>query len=325
MVSLKIGLVRPNASSAAPVIAEAASEARNNASAEISSGRISFGASRLEASTLSTPSVSTPPEQMQFTSMPQLAPVTMATRAWCFPIRVRAQPRVEKGATGPKPLTNVLTCHSFPTSPDPAQRGEIVAELIFLFVNLLWSIRGTNMIRIKMFMAPMLLALSAIVLAQTQRLDVKGITLGTSESELLRLSPGIYCLNAPDSALAERLCRGPTTTYAEVPATIFYYLTDGLIDNINIDLAPKDFEIVVDVLRLRHGAPIVDDQRPMVTRGGLKFLDRRLEWRVGGDVIVARRYAGRADKSNITFTDQGYLQRFIERSKARDKNRLKDL
>lgn len=148
--------------------------------------------------------------------------------------------------------------------------------------------------------------------------------IGSTEADVKRVHQAARC-GTPTALLGDRVCN-VATTYGGAVANISYFLVGDRMESATVALSPKDFDDVVTAMRERYGAPKEQDRRE-TTKGGLSVNNPILSWSIAESELTVRatKYAGRLDRSSISFTSFRYLKEFVNRSDESTKKRASDL
>ena len=161
---------------------------------------------------------------------------------------------------------------------------------------------------------------------QAEPLGFKGVVLG---SPLARVAsdPRHDC-RAVNTPIGDTICslrRREAETIAGAPITsLFYFYDVGSLSGIQITIAEKDFQRVVDALAAKYGAGVLTAEK-VKNRSGATFENRTWTWQRPDGSLRAQRYSGRLDKSTIRYSDDSAAQRIQQRRAAAAKDPGKDL
>lgn len=173
-----------------------------------------------------------------------------------------------------------------------------------------------------------LFALAAALPAFAQPPAMKGVPLGGTEADIQHALPGIHCADTDPSrrwAAGERACIGKTT-YATVPATVFYALWSGRVEVARASFSPSAYASVIEALRARYGAETSADVHDVTTRAGQVYRNLLAKWTLPDGVeLVAEKYAGSITQSTVTLSPADYLERAQRRRAAQTPQRAEDL
>lgn len=148
--------------------------------------------------------------------------------------------------------------------------------------------------------------------------DVKGITLGISESDLetigaIPLSCGtVSDASSHRSEPTDRICHQrpagmsvldtlkPWQSFAGIPTTFTFWILDGKVGKIQLsDINPHDFSKNVATMETKYGKAKIVEQK-LQNRMGATFNDATATWTsAAGDVIVYKRYRETLDGASI--------------------------
>jgi hypothetical protein len=176
---------------------------------------------------------------------------------------------------------------------------------------------------------PLLLALACALLplaSHAEPLGFKGVDLG---SPLARIAsdPRHDC-RAVNTPIGDTICslrRREAETIAGAPiASLFYFYDAGSLTGIQITIAEKDFQRVVDALGAKYGASRHGSEK-VKNRHGTEFENRTYLWQTTEGSLQAQRYSGRLDQSIIRYRDDSAAQRVRQRRAAAAKDPRKDL
>ena len=131
--------------------------------------------------------------------------------------------------------------------------------------------------------------------------DFKGVAVGspaTAEQVLEKL--GVTC---GAGANAMQVCNG-TVTIAREPARMNLVISaNGIVQRIDLTLAPEAFEVVAPLLIERFGEPTKTDRSEIQNRMGAKFEQVTHFWGGQGDSeVLFRKYAGTGNSSTLYFS-----------------------
>jgi hypothetical protein len=162
--------------------------------------------------------------------------------------------------------------------------------------------------------------------AHAETLGFKGVELG---SPLARIAsdPRHDC-RAVNTPIGDTICslrQREAETIAGAPiATLFYFYDASRLSGIQMSIAEKDFQRVVDALAAKYGAAARTTEKVKNFKGE-PFENRVYHWKFPDGSLLAQRYAGRLDKSVIRYNDDGAAQRVQQRRAAAAKDPRQDL
>lgn len=148
--------------------------------------------------------------------------------------------------------------------------------------------------------------------------NVKGITLGMSESAVISTNPKAEC--GDDSTPGTRRCviRGG---YGPDPAGLaMSFLQD---DQVYLVLATFDhavYSTVASGMQQKFGAPLATKNEELTTRMGVTYPSTVTLWKAGNGVLTLKERDGRIDRSGVRLADADALKQANERRKSDPKN-----
>lgn len=151
-------------------------------------------------------------------------------------------------------------------------------------------------------------------------LGFKGTDLG---SPLARIaSDPRHTCRAVSTPIGDTICslrRGEAETIAGAAVvSLFYFYDASRLTGIQISVAEKDFQRVVDALGAKYGAGALAREQVKNLKGEVHE-NRTWRWQFPQGSLEARRYSGRLDKSVIRYTDDQAATRVsARRAAARD-------
>jgi hypothetical protein len=155
-----------------------------------------------------------------------------------------------------------------------------------------------------------------------ERLGFKGINLGAPLARVAS-DPRHEC-RALSTPIADTICSlrtKETETIAGSPVlSLHYFFAAGVLSGIQITLEEKHFQGVVDVLARKYGAGAFHSE-VVQSLGGARQENRTWTWKRSEDSLLALRYSGRLDRSEIRFTDEGAVRRMQDRRGQKDPNK----
>ncbi len=177
----------------------------------------------------------------------------------------------------------------------------------------------------KAFPAILTLALLPLV-AQAEGLGFKGVELG---SPLARVaSDPRHACRAVNTPIGDTICslrNGELETIAGAAVvSLFYFYDASRLSGIQITIAEKDFQRVVDALAAKYGAGVLATEQVKNLKGQAHE-NRIWRWRYPDGSLEAQRYAGRLDKSVIRYNDDSAATRVKQRRAAAARDPRKDL
>jgi hypothetical protein len=162
--------------------------------------------------------------------------------------------------------------------------------------------------------------------AHADGLGFKGAELG---SPLARVAsdPRHEC-NAVNTPLGDTICSmrtNATETIAGAPViSLFYFYDIGTLTSIQVTVAEKDFQRVVDALAAKYGPGKLSTEKVKNLKG-VEFENRTYLWTRPDGSLQAQRYSGSLDKSVIRYSDDSAAGRVQQRRAAVAKDPKKDL
>ena len=184
-------------------------------------------------------------------------------------------------------------------------------------------------------------AIAALVLAlaadSTGAMDLKGVEMGTTKSDLDERFPNLRCTlltrhhdAGRSSCVYEKTWLpdrqvGALNTLAEqiVDIWVFHFLNDRLV-TITINFSEEAFPPISNALSDKFGKPVIKES-DVQNSFGAKFRQRELLWSTKNATLAVMRYAGDRKNSALIFADKADLKRQeVERS-MKSKSRAKDL
>lgn len=135
-----------------------------------------------------------------------------------------------------------------------------------------------------------------------QKLEVKGVALGATESELMGRYPPRTLRCEPMSPPPEKLCQ-VRDTFAEANAFIGYGFMLGRVANIYVLIDRKDFRKVMEAVTEKYGPPPESKEVEYTTGFGTKLNGKVFTWKMpNGDSLTAREFGSRLNDSEFWFT-----------------------
>ena len=162
-----------------------------------------------------------------------------------------------------------------------------------------------------------------------EALSFKGLPLGASEADVLRLYPNANCSGEPQrrscrvlrdgvspepvinaDCLAEKEDAEACTTAVPPPQLsvagepvdwIAFTLFDGRLGSIVMSPQSDAFASVSRAYLDVYGPPLTDIITPVSTSGGIVLEDRALHWSFPGGRITLRRYTGNVKLSSVSY------------------------
>ena len=178
---------------------------------------------------------------------------------------------------------------------------------------------------LKRFLVALACALPVFT-AHADPIGFKGVELG---SPLARVAsdPRHDC-RAVSAPIGDTICSlrpREAETIAGAPITLLFYFYDiGALTGIQITVAEKDFQRVVDALAAKYGPGALTTEK-VKNLNGTAFENRTYLWKRPEGSLQAQRYSGRLDKSVIRMTDDNAARRVQQRRAAAAKDPRKDL
>lgn len=173
----------------------------------------------------------------------------------------------------------------------------------------------------------MVLALALPSLAaRAEGLGFKGVDLG---SPLARVaSDPRHACRAVNTPLGDTICSlrpSESETIAGAPVSaLFYFYDNSSLSGIQVTVAEKDFQRVVDALAARYGAGKLNSEMVKNLKGQAHE-NRTWLWQFPEASLQAQRFAGRLDKSVIRYTDDNAVGRVKQRRAAAARDPKQDL
>jgi hypothetical protein len=172
----------------------------------------------------------------------------------------------------------------------------------------------------------LVLACALLPLASlAEPLGFKGVVLG---SPLARVAgdPRISC-RAVNTPIGDTICSlrpREAETIAGAPITsLFYFYDVGSLSGIQISIAEKDFQRVIDALAAKYGTGVLTVEK-VKNLNGTSFENRTWTWQRPEGSLRAERYSGRLDKSTIRYSDDSAARR-VQLRRSAGKDPRKDL
>jgi hypothetical protein len=157
-------------------------------------------------------------------------------------------------------------------------------------------------------------------------LGFKGVELGSPLSRVAS-DPRHEC-RAVNTPTGDTICslrpREVETIAGASVTTLFYFFNIGALTGIQITVAEKDFQRVVDALAAKYGPGALTVEK-VKNLNGAAFENHTWTWQRPEGSLRAQRYAGRLDKSLIRYTDDQAASRVQQRRAATAKDPRKDL
>ncbi|MBI5331440.1 MAG: hypothetical protein HZB71_12605 [Betaproteobacteria bacterium] len=150
-------------------------------------------------------------------------------------------------------------------------------------------------------------------------LGFKGVDIGSPLAQIAS-NPRHECrpVNTPIGDTVCGLRPRETETIAGASVVSLYYFYDaGRLNGIQITLAEKDFQKVVDALGVKYGAGTLA-AAPIRNPNGATFEQRIWTWQRGEESLRAERYSGRLDRSILRITDDSAARRVQQRRAVKD-------
>ncbi len=161
---------------------------------------------------------------------------------------------------------------------------------------------------------------------QAEGLGFKGAELG---SPLARIaSDPRHACRAVNTPIGDTICSlrsGEVETIAGAAvASLFYFYDASHLSGIQVTIAEKDFQRVVDALAAKYGAGSLVTERVKNLKGEAHE-NRTWRWKYPEGSLEAQRYAGRLDKSVIRYSDDQAAERVRQRRAAAARDPKQDL
>lgn len=171
-------------------------------------------------------------------------------------------------------------------------------------------------------------------------IDFRGVPMGASEAEFLAVVPQAECYDMSrfqHGILGDRICSvhssyRPSTeevaalTYAGALAQSisanFYADRLGMV---SVSIIPRQFDQVVDALKVKFGAPTSEESPPFKTRGGVVAQNKVIVWQSGDAKITAELYASSLDMSSVQYSTAEAAREFAKRRDEASKANAKGL
>jgi len=190
-----------------------------------------------------------------------------------------------------------------------------------------------------------MLALAPTSALSQERIEFKGVPLGSTRAEFVQKNPMFNCratskscsLNGLDASqhcklrmyesgardsnfpMDECLSSVKTSaTYGNQPAYLFATFREDVLSGGSALIEPSSFDSIADAIVVRYGQPVTAKNETVQNRAGAKFENRQMEWSVGGDGIFATKYGSTVTRGIIDIRDR---QSIIEMKSKVEKTR----
>ena len=177
---------------------------------------------------------------------------------------------------------------------------------------------------LKRFLVALACALPALAV-QADPLGFKGVELGSPLSRVA--SDPRHSCSPVNTPLGDTICslrpREAETIAGAAVASLFYFYDVGSLTGIQISIAEKDFQRVVEALAAKYG-PGKAVGAKVKNFNGREFEDRTYLWQRPDGSVQAQRYAGRVDLSVIRYGDDHAAER-VQQRRAAARDPRKDL
>lgn len=172
-------------------------------------------------------------------------------------------------------------------------------------------------------------ALWTLVGYAEERIDFKGVALGSSEQELLKQHPEFKCNGAGKRpGGADRIClaiKDSGATYAGVSADInLLYYSDSL-EYVLVYFSSDKYLDIHEALIAKYGAPTLEEKQQVTNRMGAVFEDVTSQWKRSGTILQLSKYVGKISTSNVTISTETGLDNTLKARKKSIENKSKDL
>jgi len=178
---------------------------------------------------------------------------------------------------------------------------------------------------LKAFIFALVCALPSLA-SHAETLGFKGADLGSSLARVAS-DPRHACriVNTPIGDTVCSLRDGEVETIAGAAvASLFYFYDANRLSGIQISIAEKDFQRVVDALAAKYGAGTLTAENVRNLKGEAHE-NRTWRWKYPEASLEAQRYAGRLDKSAIRYSDDTAAARVKQRRAAAARDPKRDL
>jgi hypothetical protein len=184
----------------------------------------------------------------------------------------------------------------------------------------------------------LLLALIALnFAAPCFALDLKGITIGMRQTDLVAKFEGLKC-PLPESPKALDDCRYDRADHYQINITELntiggelvdswaFRFADGKLGAVYVIFPHDSFSAVRLAMRGKYGPPRDVSKERFTNRMGALFVGETQRWGVGGEVLSLREYAASSiENSGVIFTAKWFNDRLSSEDEKASKSRAKDL
>lgn len=159
-----------------------------------------------------------------------------------------------------------------------------------------------------------------LIAAAGDKLELKGLQPGITESALHQRMPALKCV--PDGAvLAYSACNYVRTNphqddiYAldslggELVEAWDLRFDDDVLGRISVSFQSTAFDRIVTALRTNFGEPTGKSTETLYSPTGTQFISRQFTWQRNGQMMVATEFAGRISTSTVTLASNDHLNR----------------
>lgn len=160
----------------------------------------------------------------------------------------------------------------------------------------------------------LLLGLACAPVTAAEILEVRGIALGASSVDLIRLHPDADC--RPSEEFAGSTCFIKGYGGAE-SAVVMYSVVGETVESVTVIFDASEYGSVCLALRAKFGAPTEEASATVENAMGASFENRTKSWTVGTHTLKAEERAGRVNKSAISLTSADGKREAVERFKAK--------
>lgn len=155
--------------------------------------------------------------------------------------------------------------------------------------------------------------------AHAERLGFKGAELGSPLSRIAS-DPRHEC-RPVRTPLGDTICglrpKESETIAGVAVLSIHYFFEAGRLTSIQLTVAEKEHEKVVNALGAKYGAG-AHSSEAVSSLSGTKHENRMWNWTRPEGSLRVQRYSGRLDRTEIRFTDENAVQRLQQRRGTKD-------
>lgn len=184
------------------------------------------------------------------------------------------------------------------------------------------------------------LALMVLVLAPEVRaepMELKGITIGMSASDVAAKYPKFFCSNMesgnrvcgdfrPDRSPGSPLHHPELETFGGEKIKGFYVtMRDGVVSNVRVRLDSNRYLPVTTALTAKYGAPAAKETSVVKNRMGAEFDQEEQTWKAGDERIIAKRRGSTLTEMEVSLISERQRLQQIEEMKEKAKASTKDL